>query len=546
MPRWLALLSFASGFAAGTSPLFAAPPKLSTLFPPGAQRGQTASVAASATYSHWPVHAWVDRPGIDVAAADEPGKLTVRVAPDAVPGPCWIRLYDDEGASPPRPFIIGTLPELVEQEPNDDFRAPQVLPSSMVVVNGRLGRAGDVDTFAVSLEKGQTLVASAEANRTLGSPMDASLQIVSARGFVLEQNDDYHDLDPQIVFTAPSDGIFLVRIFAFPATPTSTIGFAGGADYVYRLTLTTGSFAEYAYPLAVPHCESSRVELVGWNIPEAARQEKVEPGDAGEQATLFHADIAGTVSVRREANPTFVAAPSNDQDHPQDIELPVTMSGRLDRPRAVHAFRFHAAKGQDLLFRVESHALGFPTDPVLRITDSAGKTLSDMDDSKRGDRDPRLAVAVPADGEFRLLLRDLHGSGGDRYVYRLSATLAEPDYVLKIAGDSFLLTPGKPLEIPVTVERANRFSEVIQITAEGLPEGVSVLPAESLGNGDTAKSVKLTVTATTGPLSSPFRIIGRSNGMPEKSHTALTAIPGLSATTPDLWLTVVHGASDGK
>jgi hypothetical protein len=561
--RCFFLSALAAWIALGSSLAFAAPPKVERFFPPGAQRGQTTTVSATGSFANWPVRGWADRPGIEVSAAEEKGKLTVRIAPDAAAGRAWIRLYDDEGASAPRSFVIGTLPEVVETEPNDDFRKPQLLPSSALVVNGQLGKAGDVDTFAVSLQKGQTLVASVDAHRTLGSPMDASLQIVSSSGFVLEQNDDYHDLDPQIIFRVPADGTFLVRVFAFPATANSTIGFAGGADYLYRLTLTTGGFAEHAYPLAVPHAEPGRVQLVGWNIPDAAREAAVEPGPAGDVVTLFHADIASTVSVRREANATAVVQVPNDAEHPQAITLPVTVTGRLDKPRAVHAFGFHAAKGENLIFRVESRALGFPADPLLRVTDSAGKSLVEVDDSSTGDRDPELAFAVPADGDYRLLVRDLHAMGGDRYVYRLRAALAEPDYALKVAADSFVVTPGKPLEIPVTVDRTPRgergggsgrggrgnrggdrgspgapFNEEIEITASGLPEGVSVGPVKSLASGDTAKSVTLNLSAAKGPFSVPLRIVGTSAGEPRRSRSAVATIPDSTATTPDLWLTV--------
>ena len=101
-------------------------------------------------------------------------------------------------------------------------------PSASTTVNGRLAKAGDVDGFAVSLTRGQTLVASLEAERPLGSPMDAVLQVVSPEGLVLAQNDDDVGRDPRIVFEAPSTGTYIVRLFAFPAKPDSSIRFAGG------------------------------------------------------------------------------------------------------------------------------------------------------------------------------------------------------------------------------------------------------------------------------------------------------------------------------
>ena len=45
---------------------------------------------------------------------------------------------------------------------------------------------------------------------------------------MLAQNNDYHGLDPQVRLPVPEDGTYIVRMFAFPATPDSSIGFAGG------------------------------------------------------------------------------------------------------------------------------------------------------------------------------------------------------------------------------------------------------------------------------------------------------------------------------
>ena len=80
-------------------PLSAAPPKLTFLFPAGAQRGQSLSITASGNFSAWPPVVWVDRPGVAIVADKDKGKLNVQVAADAVPGIYWLRVTDGEGAS---------------------------------------------------------------------------------------------------------------------------------------------------------------------------------------------------------------------------------------------------------------------------------------------------------------------------------------------------------------------------------------------------------------------------------------------------------------
>jgi hypothetical protein len=518
----------------------AAPPALTYLFPAGAQRGQTVAVMAGGTFERWPVRGWADVRGITVKGEKDRGKLSVSVAADVPPGTHWLRVHDEQGASALRPFVVGVLPEVVEQEPNDDPKKPQVLPSSTVTINGRLSQRGDVDGFAVRLRKGQTLVASVEANRTLGSPMDAVLQVLSDGGFVLAENNDYHDLDPQIAFVAPADGQYIVRTFAFPANPDSTIGFASGETFVYRLTLTTGGFAEYAWPLAVAREKSATVELRGWNIPEAAKKVTVE--GEGETAVVFHPQAAGVVSVRREGHAAIVEVEPNDPRHPQEISLPVTVSGRIARDGDVDAYQFRAKKGQQLVFRVESRVLGFPLDAVLRLTDAAGKVLGQVDDTGNA-ADPELSFTVPQDGTYRLEIRDLHGEGGERHVYRLRALIPEPDFDLAVASDRFTLTPGKAVDVPVTVARRQGFAQPVEVRAEGLPEGVTAAAVQSPGSGAAAKTVTLRLTASKGPVSGAFRIVGRaSDKWKREAHFTLA---GPSGSTPYLWLTVTPSGPAG-
>src|SRR5687768_4606356 len=158
------------------SPTSAAPPKVTYFFPTGCQRGQSAFVTASGEFSNWPVQVWTDRPGIVATTETDKGKLKIEVAADAVPGTYWLRLFDGEGASAMRPFIVGTLPEVVESETNDSPEKSQVV-EPRAVVSGKLGKSGDVDSYRVDLKQGQTLVASVQGNSLLGSPMDSVLQV---------------------------------------------------------------------------------------------------------------------------------------------------------------------------------------------------------------------------------------------------------------------------------------------------------------------------------------------------------------------------------
>ena len=316
----------------------------------------------------------------------------------------------------PRPFVIGTLGEVVEQEPNNTSEKAQSLATSTVVVNGRLEVRGDVDVFGVGLQKGQTLVASLEAHETLGSPIDAVLQITTAAGTVLAFNHDHRGLDPQIVFEAPADGRYLVRVFGFPAAPDSTIGFTGGGADVYRLTLTTGGFIDYPWPLAVTRDRETRVQLFGWNIP--AGHDTVLVQSHAERAEIADPLLANVASVSVEPHETLVEVEPNEPAAPQPIEMPVTISGRIEGRRDVDAFSFAGRKGEPLVFDVESRGLGSPLDAVLQVTDAAGQSLAEIDDV--GPR-ARSAVVVLSAGRWKLSAVGARSQPARRLAARLSA-----------------------------------------------------------------------------------------------------------------------------
>ena len=349
-------------------------------------------MTASGQFERWPVRGWSSSDGLAIRAEAEKGKLSIVVAPDAPTGVHWVRLFDEEGASSPRPFVVGVLPELNEVEPNDEPGQAQRIDRPDVVVNGRLAKTGDVDGYLVRLRKGQRLVASMEANRRLGSPMDGVLQVASADGFVLAQNDDEHDRDPQIAFQAPLDGDYVVRAFAFPFVQESAIRFAAGPTYVYRLTLATGGVVNHPYPMAVSPGGPSEVEVTGWNLPEAARRLPVEPpGDESSTIRIAHPLLANEAEVRVVPVPSILEAEPNDPARPQPISLPVAVSGRIDPPRDVDAYAFTARKGEALVFRVESRSLGRPLDAVLRISDASGGSVVEVDDVRRGGSTRRSA-----------------------------------------------------------------------------------------------------------------------------------------------------------
>src|SRR5262249_20503317 len=195
------------------------------------------------------------------------------------------------------------------------------------------------------------------------------------------------------------------------------------------------------------------------------------------------------------------------------------------------AFRLALRKGETRVLRVESRALGLPTDPVLRLIDGTGKTLAEVDDSGGSERDLEQSFTAPADGDYRVVVRDLHGRGGPRFAYLLSVLKPEPEFSLTLASDRFDLTPGKITKVAVAVQRKDGDVGPIEIVAEGLPDGVTSRPVTSKPGDASAKSVSLELSAHDRAGPGPFRVIGRSAGDRKLLRTATAAIAGFDAST---------------
>ena len=514
---------------------FAAPPSLQHFFPAGGQQGQTVEVTCAGSFPRWPVEASSDREGIKVEPiADMKQKLRVIIDQEAAAGLYFIRLHDAEGATTVRPFAVGSLPETVEQEPNDSPGKPQTLPAS-TVINGKLNKAGDVDHFTLSLKAGQTLVASTMANTTLNSPMDAVLQVCDARGFVLLHNDDERGLDPMIVFRAPQDGQYLVRIFAFPSAPNSTIGFAGADSYVYRLTLTTEAMIDHTFPLAVERGKPGELVFHGWNLPADLRQTIAATEDSFR--TIVVPQTSGILRLPAYPFAPTVAVENAEAPVVQEIRVPAAITGRIGAPLEKDQFIFDLEKGTKINIVAASRKLGYALDPLVRIRDSKGKMLAENDDAG-GSPDAALSFSAPETGRYMLELEDVNGHGGFRFVYHLTAIPAVPDYQLSLAADAFVVAPDKTVEIPVAIARQEGFAEEIVIEAVGLPEGVTAESVVSGPKGDVSKSVKLVIKPTKKGVSASFSVMGKA-GKSGSQRTAVFPVAGTSRRLSQVWLTVL-------
>ena len=488
--------------------LSAAEPVLNHLSPVGGQQGTTVSVTAAGKFAPWPVQVWVDAPGITFKPSKTAGKFDVEIAKDAAPGPHLVRAFNESGASAPRFIIVAREPQTLEVEPNDDFHSPQKIAALPATISGKLDKAGDVDSFAVTLKRGQTLVAWMEAY-VLASTFDGMLRITDTDGHELAFNHDGRTLDPFLAWTAPRDGTFIVQTMGFVYPATAGVAFTGGDGCVYRLHLTAGPFVRHTIPLAVARGKNTPVELVGWNL--ASTHAEIDGTRFAAEATTAELDLPGLDSdtpVTLSDIPEILETEPNDTAATaQAVGIPVGITGRIDRAGDEDRFSFSAVKGRAYEFKVTSARIGTPLDAWLKVENKDGKQLATSDDTN-GFRDSELTWTAPADGTFSCAIGDVSHHGGDDFIYRLAITEAVPSIAATVSVHSASVQAGKSSELKIAVKRTNGFKAKLQLCAKNLPEGVTASPADvPEKNGEV--TLKLTASPDAKPASQPFTLLLR-------------------------------------
>jgi hypothetical protein len=139
-------------------------------------------------------------------------RVSVRVP--AEPGIHAIPLDLDGIRTNPVPLIVSTLPQVVEQEPNDSLdKAHRItVPCG---INGRIGTPRDLDHFVFAAPKGKAIRFEVKARRfgtLLRSSLDSVLDVLTLKGDVLATNDDTYGKDAALTFTPPADGDYVLRV----------------------------------------------------------------------------------------------------------------------------------------------------------------------------------------------------------------------------------------------------------------------------------------------------------------------------------------------
>lgn len=477
--------------------------QVTSTYPVAVQRGTSAEVELRSNFTLDETYAvFCDRDGVTFTFAETepkeaprknrgspgtPFRFQVEAAPDALSGVVEYRVATRQAVSSVAQIMVTDYPVVLEEKKQNGTPQSAQLVNYPAAVCGVCEAFEDVDCYQFDGRAGQQLRFEIFAQRVtdkihgmvVRGPriylMDPIITLIGPNGQVIAQNDNFFGGDALLIERLPSDGRYTLEV--------RDARYAGDERYTYCVEISDRPYALATLPMAVERGRQATVELVGEMCGDQPTAH-VEFGDdetAGWRRMRLESPRGPTnpLPMLVSDHPEIVAAPAGDagETAAQRIELPVGISGRLARADDEHRFIFTAKKGERLHFEVDAWRHGLPLDSVLELYDEAGKLLTEADDfSSPAVKDSRLLWTAPADGDYTLLLRDLHGRGGREFVYHLRAEPALPDF--ELSGEFYyaMLAPGGHTIWFARVERLNGFAGPVRIEVENLPAGVTQTP----------------------------------------------------------------------
>lgn len=540
----LAMLLAGTAFAAKK----ATPPSI-TLFPAGAQRGTTSTITLSGKVEGDGIGMAINCPGVLLTMLPK-NQVQVTIAPDAPLGLHLVHVFNDNGASDPRWFSIGDLPEIPEKEPNDALTAAMPIDKLPVCINGQLEKRGTADLFSIKLDAGQTLTAIVEGY-ALGSLVDPILELRDEHNTLVATEHDGRNLDPVMSYKATKAGRYILQLAGFAHPPAADVNFVGGSGITYRLHLSASAAALRVFPAAVSQTSKTKLDVIGSSIGD---KDKTLDFDGSRLVTpialikptnaIVPIPVAVTdTTVLRETGT------SHDFATAMPLAIPSCVGGRIAKPGEADFYAFDAKKGSYTNVRLLAKALGLHLDAALAIIDKDGKELATNDDAAEGE-DPLISWKAPADGRYAVRVTDLFGKGGDDAVYVLQLGPGEETFGATISTKATLaIEAGKTAEIKAKLKRVNGYAGELVARVQGLPAGVTCADLDAPKKTGEEFTLKLQAANNVIAFNGPISVALWTKEVKDKSLLSRTATLDLrgenrrgSSTldvTERLWLTVV-------
>lgn len=510
-----------------------------------------------------------DTDELDPDPVPVPRQFVVNIANDVVPGVYEVRAIGPLGATNSRAFAVGTLETITKSGSPRTPETAMELPLG-VAVTGNV-EAGAFDFYKFSARQSQRLLIDCYGQR-IGSRIDATLVLYNSDGKLIRQVRDVAKLDPIIAFDAPADGEYFVGLYDFEYNGGSEYFYRLAVHerphvaFVFPPVAAPGSNGKFTiYGHNLPGAKPVEGVLVAGNSVEEISVDVAigEPSDDRDfdasmmetPATssiprqLFRFDTpqgkANAVPIGYATAPVTVEREPNSEDsNAPKVDAPCEFVGQFYPSGDRDVILFDGKKGEVYWIELLSRRLGIPSDAHMLIekvttTDQGEEQVSlvaQVDDGGQvmdanshhvyfdfNRSDPRYKLTADADATYRITVRDLFGNTNNdpRYVYRLLIRQELPDfgllaYAVPLSGNKVQVTPsatilprGGNATMAVRIMRQHGFEGDVEISAEGLPEGIVCHGAVASGKVNQATlvfSAPGNATAWTGPI----RVIGKA------------------------------------
>jgi hypothetical protein len=218
---------------------------------------------------------------------------------------------------------------------------------------------------------------------------------------------------------------------------------AGGqAGSTVELTLTGSDLDELARLHFARPGLSAKPKVSPTGVPEPGRF--VVAIDASVPPGLYDLRAVGRFGITNprtfvvSSSPEIAAKPGNTSPASAAELSPGSAVHAIAEPNARHFYRIPLKHNDRLLIDVLATAIDSKMEPVLLLSDAAGRELAH---SLRGGS---LTASAPADGDYFLAVHDVLYRGGPEYFYRVSARVLDPSSAASRAPPGPLRWPFPP------------------------------------------------------------------------------------------------------
>jgi len=458
-----------------------AQPSITDLEPRGAQRGRPFVLTVLGKDLSEGARIESTLPATFTALAPPKGVMgaafLVEPAADQPVGVYPIRVVTPEGISNIQLFSVGVFPELTEEESrpgalpntNDSIESAQPLPSGPLTVNGHL-QGPERDVYRIRAKTGERRIFEVEARRC-GSAIDPVMELLDASGKVIARSDDAAllGLDARMETTFPKDGYYYVVLH--------DARYSKQAYNFYRLKMGFYAYPQEIFPLGGRRGDKVQVSLGSQTVT----------ADLSKAAANAH-----FTSISLPDSPAL-PVPFAIGDDPEVTEpaasplaVPVTINGRLSKPRETDRYELQVTPSEPLTLRIQARELGTSKlMGVISVFDEQGKKLGQAGDEplaedvynvnqSRTAGDPELRLEVPAGVHaLTVAVEDLALRGGTGFAYRLNVRRAAQDFRVLLNTPYVNVPAGGSIVVPVVVER-HGYEGDVKLRVANAPAGLRV------------------------------------------------------------------------